>query len=136
MFDEAQMAETMRQAGAEIYLVKTAPSEQLLAAIRGSVIQLVTTSHACSSELRRGQALLDGVFRELCDRVDLQLVHDPQPMRLDGLVADVQPQGNVLDGSALGQKLQDFALPRRQQRERRRLGRLLRAGRTPPRRYC
>ena len=35
MFEEAQMAETMRQAGAEIYLVKTAPSEQLLAAIRG-----------------------------------------------------------------------------------------------------
>jgi PAS domain S-box-containing protein len=35
MFEEAQMAETMRKAGAEIYLVKTAPSEQLLAAIRG-----------------------------------------------------------------------------------------------------
>ncbi len=35
MFEEAQMSETMRQAGAEIYLVKTAPSEQLLAAIRG-----------------------------------------------------------------------------------------------------
>jgi DNA-binding NarL/FixJ family response regulator len=35
MFEEAQMSETMRKAGAEIYLVKTAPSEQLLAAIRG-----------------------------------------------------------------------------------------------------
>jgi DNA-binding NarL/FixJ family response regulator len=35
MLEEAQMSETMRKAGAEIYLVKTAPSEQLLAAIRG-----------------------------------------------------------------------------------------------------
>jgi DNA-binding NarL/FixJ family response regulator len=35
MLEEAQMSETMRRAGAEIYLVKTAPSEQLLAAIRG-----------------------------------------------------------------------------------------------------
>ena len=35
MFEEAQMSEMMRKAGAEVYLVKTAPSEQLLAAIRG-----------------------------------------------------------------------------------------------------
>jgi len=35
MCDEAQMSEAMRQAGAEIYLVKTTPSEQLLAAVRG-----------------------------------------------------------------------------------------------------
>jgi len=35
MLEEAQMSETMRKAGAEVYLVKTAPSEQLLAAIRG-----------------------------------------------------------------------------------------------------
>jgi DNA-binding NarL/FixJ family response regulator len=35
MFEEAQMSETMRKAGAEAYLVKTAPSEQLLLAIRG-----------------------------------------------------------------------------------------------------
>ncbi len=35
MFEEAQMSETMRKAGAAVYLVKTAPSEQLLAAIRG-----------------------------------------------------------------------------------------------------
>ncbi len=40
MFEEAQMAEAMRQAGAEIYLVKTAPSEQLLAAIRGGQSRL------------------------------------------------------------------------------------------------
>ncbi|MCL5280948.1 MAG: response regulator [Planctomycetes bacterium] len=36
MLEEAQMSETMRQAGAAAYLVKTAPSEHLLAAIRGS----------------------------------------------------------------------------------------------------
>jgi PAS domain S-box-containing protein len=35
MFDEAQMADRMRRAGAEIYLLKTGPSEELLAAIRG-----------------------------------------------------------------------------------------------------
>ncbi len=32
---EAEMAERMRDAGAEVYLLKTAPSEELLAAIRG-----------------------------------------------------------------------------------------------------
>jgi PAS domain S-box-containing protein len=36
MFEEADMAEAMRQAGAETYLLKTAPSDELLAAIRGS----------------------------------------------------------------------------------------------------
>jgi PAS domain S-box-containing protein len=35
MFEEADMAEAMRKAGAEAYLLKTAPSEKLLAAIRG-----------------------------------------------------------------------------------------------------
>lgn len=35
MFEEADMAEAMREAGAEMYLLKTAPSDELLAAIRG-----------------------------------------------------------------------------------------------------
>ncbi len=35
MFDEPQMSRKMRRAGAEAYLLKTAPSEELLAAIRG-----------------------------------------------------------------------------------------------------
>jgi PAS domain S-box-containing protein len=35
MFEETDMAEAMRQAGAETYLLKTAPSDELLAAIRG-----------------------------------------------------------------------------------------------------
>jgi DNA-binding NarL/FixJ family response regulator len=35
MFDEPQMSKKMRKAGAEAYLLKTAPSEELLAAIRG-----------------------------------------------------------------------------------------------------
>ena len=35
MFEEAGMAESMRKAGAEAYLLKTAPSDELLAAIRG-----------------------------------------------------------------------------------------------------
>jgi PAS domain S-box-containing protein len=35
MFEEADMADAMRQAGAEMYLLKTAPSDELLAAIRG-----------------------------------------------------------------------------------------------------
>jgi DNA-binding NarL/FixJ family response regulator len=35
MFDEPQMSDRMRKAGAEVYLLKTAPSEELLAAIRG-----------------------------------------------------------------------------------------------------
>ena len=34
MFEEVEMAEKMRKAGAETYLLKTAPSEKLLAAIR------------------------------------------------------------------------------------------------------
>jgi signal transduction histidine kinase len=36
MFEEADMAEAMRRAGAEAYLLKTAPSDELLAAIRGT----------------------------------------------------------------------------------------------------
>lgn len=35
MFEESDMAEAMRRAGAEAYLLKTAPSDELLAAIRG-----------------------------------------------------------------------------------------------------
>jgi DNA-binding NarL/FixJ family response regulator len=35
MFEEADMAEAMCRAGAEAYLLKTAPSHELLAAIRG-----------------------------------------------------------------------------------------------------
>ena len=35
MYEEAEMIEKMRRAGAESYVLKTAPSEQLLAAIRG-----------------------------------------------------------------------------------------------------
>jgi PAS domain S-box-containing protein len=34
MFDEPQMSDRMRNAGAEVYLLKTAPSDELLAAIR------------------------------------------------------------------------------------------------------
>jgi DNA-binding NarL/FixJ family response regulator len=36
MFEEAGVAETMQQAGAEGYLLKTAPFEELLTAIRGT----------------------------------------------------------------------------------------------------
>lgn len=36
MFDEPQMSRKMHRAGAESYLLKTAPSEELLAAIRGT----------------------------------------------------------------------------------------------------
>ncbi len=36
MFDDARIAERMRRAGAATYLLKTAPSEELLAAIRGA----------------------------------------------------------------------------------------------------
>lgn len=35
MYDEPEMMERMHQAGAERYVVKTAPTEELLAAIRG-----------------------------------------------------------------------------------------------------
>ncbi len=35
MYDEAQVTDRMRGAGAAAYLLKTAPSEELLAAIRG-----------------------------------------------------------------------------------------------------
>jgi CheY-like chemotaxis protein len=35
MFEEPQMAKKMRDAGAEVHLLKTAPSDELLAAIRG-----------------------------------------------------------------------------------------------------
>jgi PAS domain S-box-containing protein len=41
MFEEADMAEAMRQAGAEAYLLKTAPSDELLAAIRGTRVPRV-----------------------------------------------------------------------------------------------
>ncbi len=36
MYDEAGAAEKMRRAGAEVYLLKTAPADELLAAIRGN----------------------------------------------------------------------------------------------------
>ncbi len=39
MFDEPQMSRKMRRAGAEVYLLKTAPSDELLAAIRGTGAQ-------------------------------------------------------------------------------------------------
>ena len=39
MYDERGMMEQMRQAGAESYVVKTAPTEELLAAIRGEETQ-------------------------------------------------------------------------------------------------
>ena len=35
MFEEPEVMEQMRQAGAESYVLKTAPSDELLAAIRG-----------------------------------------------------------------------------------------------------
>ncbi len=35
MFEERDMSEAMRRAGAERYLLKTAPSDEMLAAIRG-----------------------------------------------------------------------------------------------------
>lgn len=40
MFDNKRVANRMRQAGAAIYLLKTAPPEELLAAIRGGDIPL------------------------------------------------------------------------------------------------
>jgi DNA-binding NarL/FixJ family response regulator len=36
MFDDARVADRMRRAGAAAYLLKTAPTEELLAAIRGN----------------------------------------------------------------------------------------------------
>ena len=38
MFEEAGVAETIRKAGAEKYLLKTAPFEELLTAIRGQPV--------------------------------------------------------------------------------------------------
>ena len=37
MYDEPEKTEMMRRAGAESYVLKTAPSEELLAAIRGQM---------------------------------------------------------------------------------------------------
>jgi DNA-binding NarL/FixJ family response regulator len=36
MYEEAGAVERMSQAGAESYILKTAPSEELLAAVRGT----------------------------------------------------------------------------------------------------
>jgi PAS domain S-box-containing protein len=46
MFDDPRTADRMRKAGATAYLLKTAPSEQLLAAIRGSESPFLAASSA------------------------------------------------------------------------------------------
>ena len=43
MYEEPDTVEKMRRAGAEGYVLKTAPSEELLAAIRGQAHAVVTT---------------------------------------------------------------------------------------------
>jgi DNA-binding NarL/FixJ family response regulator len=43
MYEEAEMVDKMHRAGAEDYVLKTAPTEELLAAIRGKHLQPVTT---------------------------------------------------------------------------------------------
>lgn len=46
MFDDPRTADRMRKAGATAYLLKTAPSEQLLAAIRGSENPSLAANHS------------------------------------------------------------------------------------------
>ena len=50
--------------------------------------------------------------------MDVQAIHELGPVRLDRLDADVENASNFLGAMALGDELQGFALPRRQQLER------------------
>src|SRR5262245_26946052 len=58
--------------------------------------------------------LLDGILDQLGGRLDLELFHHSVFVKRDGSGRDVQHARDLFHRSALGQELQDLALPRRQ----------------------
>lgn len=53
--------------------------------------------------------MTDGVLREFSDRVEAELVHEITTERVDGLVAEVELEGDLFNGQALGEELQRLA---------------------------
>ena len=64
----------------------------------------------CGYAFQLGQPFHDGIFCELSDAVQLQLVHDVLAVRFYGFHAQVEAGGNVPGGFAFRKKLQHLAL--------------------------
>ena len=63
------------------------------------------------SLFERGQTFTDGIFGKLSYAVDVELFHNLATVRLDGLGAYMQFQGNLLHSLTFGQELEHLALP-------------------------
>src|SRR5262249_10841750 len=70
------------------------------------------------SRVRLDQPGSDGVAHQPGNVVDVEPLHQLHAVRLHRLDADLQPAGDLLGRLALGDHLQDLALPRRQLRRR------------------
>ena len=92
-----------------------------MAVPQGRAGALAIADFAVASRLGGCETFADGVLRQLGDTVDIEFVHDAQTVGFDGLGTDVQPQGDLLGGSALREQLQHLTFPLRQERKRRRL---------------
>jgi hypothetical protein len=71
--------------------------------------------NVCRSEagkaalLESSQAVADGVFGQLGDGVNVELLHELTTVSLDSLHADVELCGDVASGDAFCDQLQNFA---------------------------
>ena len=68
----------------------------------------------CRACLQLDQAPAHRVANQPGRFVDVELLHQARAMRFGRLVADVQNPGDLFGRFALGDQLQDLALPRRQ----------------------
>ena len=59
----------------------------------------------------KGQAFLDGVFGEHRNIVDVQFVHDVQPVDFHGFRADAKPLGRLFGALTFREELKDLSFP-------------------------
>src|SRR6185503_9772206 len=81
------------------------------------------TASSCPAADEAGRPLyrdaaLDGEAHQPRHVADAELFHQPRAVGLDGLLRERQTLGDLRPGVALGEKLQHFALARRQARQR------------------
>ena len=79
---------------------------------------------SCSMRLEASDAVSDRVFGQVGRRMKVQLLHDTGLMELHRFHRHAEDRGDLLRAPPLGDKLQDFPLPRGERRRRHQLASL------------
>ena len=75
------------------------------------------SSRRCAPALQGSQTFSNGELGEFSDAMQAEFCHELLAIGFDGLHAYLKQMGDFLSSSAFRQELENFPLPRRQERE-------------------